>query len=160
MRERWFSERLASILLFLHLALRFLAGLLINVTHGWRAAAGAALRDRDTLPSTSICPRSWAATSPAQKTCTWKHSSVSPLPPPGFFSLASLTLCYDLGLPSTCTDFPTSPAGNGSCLVTIILFSWWSALISLPQLILDPEAKGTRKWKQCRTTLGSSDIFN
>lgn len=109
--------------LFLHLALRFLAGLLINVTHGWHAAAGAALGDHDTLPSTPIPPRSWAATSLSQKTCTGKHSSASTLPPPGSFSLAGLALRYDLGLPSTCTHFPISPAGNGSCLATIILFS-------------------------------------
>lgn len=43
--------------------------------------------------------------------------------------------------------FLTSPAGNGSCLTTIILFSWWSALISSPQLVSDPEAKRTQKGK-------------
>lgn len=43
--------------------------------------------------------------------------------------------------------FLTSPAGNGSCLATIILFSWWSAFISSPQLVSDPEAKRTQKGK-------------
>lgn len=45
--------------LFLHLALRSAADLLISVTHGWRAAAGAALWAHDAPLSTPIPPSNW-----------------------------------------------------------------------------------------------------
>lgn len=51
--------------------------------------------------------------------------------------------------------FLTSPAGNGSCLATIILFSWWSAWISSSQLVSDPEAKRTQKGKHNAESLSS-----
>lgn len=143
MRERWFSKRLASTLCFsiwlsapqLTCSLMLLmAGTLLQVQlpgpmmQHWAPPS---------LPATGI----WVATSQSQKNHTWKHSSVSP--PPGPFPL-----CF---LPSAVILAPlcllTSPAGNGSCLATIILFSWWSALISSPQLVSHPEAKRLQKGK-------------
>lgn len=124
--------------LFLHLALCSSADLLISAAHGWHAAAGAAPWACDTSLSTPITPALgiWVATSQAQKNHPWKSSSASPSP--GLFPLCVL--------PSAMILAPlcllTSPTGSGSCLSIIILFSWWSALISSPQLVLDPEAKG------------------
>lgn len=147
--------------LFLHLALRASPDLLINVTHGWRAAAGAALQAHDTLLSTPIPPSNWqlGCYLPVSEILYMEALLSEPFPSPRIFSPARLAFCYALGLPSACTHFLTSPAGNGSCPDTIILFSWSSALISLPQLVSGPEAKGTQKGKQCRTTLGS-DMLN
>lgn len=79
--------------------------------------------------------------------------------PPGFPPLC-LALCYDPGFPSTHAHFLTSAEGNASCLATLILFSWWSALISLPQLVSGPESKWTEKGKWFRTILGSYDMLN
>lgn len=82
-----------------------------------------------------------------------------PLPPPGFPPLC-LALCYDPGFPFTRSHFLTSAEGNASCLATLILFSWWSALISLPQQVSGPESKWTEKGKWCRTILRSYDMLN
>lgn len=111
--------------LFLHLALRSSADLLINVTYGWRAAAGAALRDHEALLSTPTPPSNWqlGCYLPVSETLYMEALLSEPFPSPRIFSPACLALRYDLGLPSTCTHFLTSPAGNGSCLATIILFS-------------------------------------
>lgn len=79
----------------------------------------------------------WVATSQSQKKHTWKRFSASPSP--GLLPLHVLPSAMILAPIS----FLTSPAGNGSCLATIILFCWWSALISSSQLVSDPEAKRT-----------------
>lgn len=143
MRERWFSKCLASTLCFsiwlsapqLTCSLMLLmAGTLLQVQlpgpmmQHWAPPS---------LPATGI----WVATSQSQKNCTWKRSSASP--PPGLFPLCVLPSAVILAP----LFFLTSPAGNGSYLATIILFSWWSALISSPQLVSDPEAKRTQKGK-------------
>lgn len=58
------------------------------------------------------------------------------------------------------SHFLTSAEGNASCLAALILFSWWSALISLPQQVSGPESKRIDKGKWCRTILGSYDMLN
>lgn len=107
----------------------------------------------------SLGPRQ-AATNPhpSQPQTLWMEAHSIPSPP-GFSPLC-LALCYDPGFPSTRAHFLTSAEGNASCLATLILFSWWSALISLPQLVSGPESKWTEKGKWFRTILGSYDMLN
>lgn len=125
MREKMIFQAPRQYSLFLHLALCSSADLLINVTHGWHAAAGAALRAHDASLSTPIPPSNWqkGCYLPVSENLYMEVLLSEPFPSPGIFSPACFALCYDLGLPSTCTHFLTSPAENGSCLATIILFS-------------------------------------
>lgn len=135
--------------LSLHLGPCSSAGWLINVTHSQCTAAGAAPWAHNRLPCTPIPP--------SLRVYGWKP--ILPPPPPGFPPLC-LALCYDPGFPFTRSHFLTSAEGNASCLATLILFSWWSALISLPQQVSGPESKWTEKGKWCRTILRSYDMLN
>jgi len=111
--------------LFLHLALCSSADSLINVTHGWRAAAGAALWAHDASLRTPILPSNCqlGCYLPVSENLYTAALLSEPFPSTRIFSPAYLAFCYGLGLPSTRTHFLTSPAGNGSCLAAIILFS-------------------------------------
>lgn len=134
--------------LCLHLAPGAGAAALISAADGWGAAAGAAPRAWHGRPAPSLpAPRSGAAASPPHslQACGWKDgSSAGPSPPAGFISpFVSCPLLYAWVSPPHALTSLTFPAGNASCLATIILFSRWSALSSLPQLVSGPEAKGS-----------------
>lgn len=154
--------------LCLHLAPGSRAEALISAADSWRAAAGAAPRACDTRLRTPIPPSTRqsghclpTSQPPSLWVEGWKHGSAGPSPPPGFISpFVSCPPLYVWVSPPHALTSLTSPAGNASCLATLILFSRWSALSSLPQLVSGPEAKGAQEGKQCRTTLGSHHMLN
>lgn len=91
--------------LFLHLALCSSADLLINVTHGWHTAAGAAPWAHDATLSTPIPPSNWHLGGYLPVSEKPYMEALLSEPSPRTFSPVFLALCCDPGSPLS-SHFP------------------------------------------------------